>query len=65
MNLLLLRFRAVMREVAFLIAVIAGVGLLFVLALIDVHGCRSIWGWSGRVDIQLGELHSVQPNRLP
>jgi len=44
-NLLLLRFQAVMQEVAFLITVIAGVGLLFALALIDVHGCRGIWVW--------------------
>jgi len=36
-----------MQEVAFLITVIAGVGLLFALALIDVHGCRGIWGWGG------------------
>ena len=38
-NPLLSRFQAVMLEVAFLITVIAGAGLLFALALINVHGC--------------------------
>src|SRR5882724_6329909 len=44
-NPLFPRFWEVMREVAFLFTVIAGVCLLFALALIDVHGCQGIWGW--------------------